>query len=203
MNIERIFQNYEPKPIGMKKEYSVIILITKINEEDHIIFEKRSKHISQPGEVSLPGGKVELGETPLMAAKREASEELGVNIQKINIIGEMDYIYNLNNSIIWVFIGEIKNCNLGDFKSNSEVEYLFTYPVSYFFKNKPQIYSSNLENNFEEDFPFELIPNGKDYRFSELNNDIYFYENTKPLIWGLTAKIISKFIEICEGEMNE
>lgn len=40
MNIERIFQNYNPKPIGMEKEYSVIILIAKINGKDHIIFEK-------------------------------------------------------------------------------------------------------------------------------------------------------------------
>lgn len=139
----------------------------------------------------------------MLAAKREASEELGINIKRINVVGEMDYLYDLNHSIIWVFIGEVENFNIDNFKSNKEVEYLFTYPIDYFLKNKPKVYSSSLKNNFEKDFPFELIPNGKNYRFSEVNNDIFFYENTKPLIWGLTAKIISKFIEICEGEINE
>ena len=38
----------------------------------------RSEHISQPGEISFPGGRVEDGETFQEAAIRETCEELNL-----------------------------------------------------------------------------------------------------------------------------
>lgn len=200
MNIEKIFQKYEPALVGLEKEFSVIILLTEIDGEEHIIFEKRSKYISQPGEVSLPGGMVEIGEKPSFTARREASEELGTDISNIEIFGEMDYLYDFKDSIIRIFIGKIDNFSIDKFRENREVEYVFTYPISYFIKNDPIIYENDLKNNFDKNFPFDLIPNGRDYKFNNPKREVYFYENTKPVIWGLTAKIVSKFINICKGE---
>lgn len=200
MNIEKIFEKYKPELEGLKNEFSVLILLIKLNGKDHIIFEKRSKYISQPGEVSLPGGKVELGENLEFTARREGSEELGTDISNIKIIGEMDYLYDLNNNIIRIFIGELINFSVDDFKENSEVEYIFTYPISYFLETDPIIYNNEFKSQFDKNFPFELIPNGKKYNFDNPKREIYFYEDTKPIIWGLTAKIVSKFINICKGD---
>lgn len=203
MDIKRVFQKEEPRNLLCEKRYSILIPIIKIKDEMHIIFEVRSENISQPGEVSLPGGKVEIGETPLQAAKRETQEELKINGSKINIYGELGYLNEFIDSEIRIFVGGIREYSIDDFTTNDEVEYIFTYPISYFRENKPEIFNNVLINSIDENFPFDLIPNGDKYKFRKINREIYMYKNTNPVIWGLTAKIIAKFIEIYEGEINE
>ncbi|WP_100065738.1 NUDIX hydrolase [Miniphocaeibacter massiliensis] len=203
MDLEKVFQKNKTKLLGFKNQYSVLILLTEIKGEQHIIFEKRGMRISQPGEVSLPGGMIEPGESPLNAARREASEELQIRESDIHIIGEIDSIYDFKDRVINIFIGRIQEFRVEEFLNNEEVEYVFTYPISYFIENKPKIYKNGLNNEIKESFPFELIPNGKNYKLKKIKSTTYFYEKTNPLIWGLTAKIISKFIDICEGESSE
>ena len=202
MDLELMFQNYEAKLIGLKREYTVAILLTEIDGEDHIIFEKRGKNISQPGEVSLPGGRVDNGEKPIEAIKREVLEEIKIEKSNINIIGEMDYLCNFHSETIRVFLGKVVNFKIEEFVENDEVEKVFTYPIRYFIENKPTIYNYYLSNKFDENFPFHLIQNGDFYKTREISQDLYIYKNTRPVIWGFTAKIISKFIDIYEGELN-
>jgi len=45
------------------RNYAVLIPIIEVDGKDHILFEVRSQNITQPGEVSFPGGRVEMGET--------------------------------------------------------------------------------------------------------------------------------------------
>lgn len=203
MNIERVFQRGESRKFLGEKIYSVLIPIVKIKGENHILFEVRSEKVSQPGEVSLPGGRVEIGETPLEAAKRETEEELNISGSKINIYGELGYLHEFIDSEIRIFVGEINDYNIESFVENDEVEYIFTYPISYFIKNKPDIFNNILKNNLDEDFPFDLIPNGEKYKFRNTKREMYIYKDTSPTIWGLTAKVVAKFIEIYEGEINE
>lgn len=52
----------------------------------------RSEHISQPGEISFPGGRVEDDETFQEADIRETCEELNLVPDQIDIWGEIDYL---------------------------------------------------------------------------------------------------------------
>lgn len=192
---ERI-DSYEPLALDTNFKASVIILLVEINGEENIIFEKRSKYISQPGEVSLPGGKVEKGESFCDAALREANEEIGVDTKNIDILGEIDYLVSSDGLIIKTFVGKVNNYDINNFKPNMEIESLFAVPISYFIKNPPTIYDSCAQLNFAKEFPFDLIPNGKEYKFSKIEHKVYFYEDLQPIIWGYTARIISRFIEI-------
>jgi 8-oxo-dGTP pyrophosphatase MutT (NUDIX family) len=45
------------------------------------------------GQVSFPGGKNELNETPVEAALREANEELGIEPSTIEILGQLSPVY--------------------------------------------------------------------------------------------------------------
>lgn len=66
------FQDRKAKPIGEFKRSSVMILLNKVGENINIIFEVRALTLkNQPGDVCLPGGKIEKGESPLEAALRE------------------------------------------------------------------------------------------------------------------------------------
>ena len=53
------------------------------------------------GQICLPGGRLEPGESPKEAALREFEEELGVRPQQVVDCGELDtqYVYNSNNRV--------------------------------------------------------------------------------------------------------
>ena len=76
------------------KNYAVFIPLIKIDGEDHILFEVRSKNITQPGEVSFPGGRVEDGEDFKNAAIRETIEELLLDREDIEYMGYSSMILN-------------------------------------------------------------------------------------------------------------
>ena len=69
---------------------AVLIPLVQVGGEWHILFEVRSfKMRKQPGDISFPGGRIDAtDQSPLAAALRETSEELGVDLEQITILGE-------------------------------------------------------------------------------------------------------------------
>lgn len=175
------------------KNYAVFIPIIKIEGKDHILLEVRSKHITQPGEVSFPGGRVEAGESFEDAAIRETMEELLLNREDIILDGYSSMILTSSYRHVKAFYGRI-NKKMEEIKYNEEVESVFAVDVDFLKSNEPIMYSAPYKMEFPSDFPFDKIPNGKDYNFTSLYHDMYFYDTT-PVIWGLTAKLLKNFIE--------
>lgn len=197
-DLRKQFENYERYIIGPNNSTlaSVIIPIIISDNKEYILFEKRSSKLRhQPGEISLPGGKIDLGESPIQAAIREACEELYCNETDIDIITEMDIYLSPSRSIIYSFLSYLNyDIKKNNFNKN-EVDHLFLIPLDFFLKNKPDIYKNKICIKPDKNIPFNLISNGKDYRFG---NDCYpvpFYKYKNYLIWGITARIIQNFIE--------
>lgn len=180
-----------PQIIGINNFYSVLVPIIKIEGKDNILFEVRSKKLrTQPGEISFPGGRIEENESPEKAAIRETSEELLISENDIQYYGQSDTVVNANLSIIYSFIGEIKLPLEKVGKNPSEVEEIFTVPLQYFLENEPQSYELEMKVRENNKFPYELIPNGKNYRFKRGKDKVYFYKYKDKIIWGFTAKIL-------------
>ena len=76
------------------KNFAVFIPIVKVSGKDHILLEVRSKIVSQPGEVSFPGGSVEEGEDFKTAAIRETMEELLLKREEIEFLGYSSMLLN-------------------------------------------------------------------------------------------------------------
>lgn len=196
LKIRKIFENRKPTSIKKIKEVSVIIALMNINDKLHLIFEKRSGSVNQSGDLSFIGGHIEEDETPLSAAIRETKEECNLSEDNINIIGESDYLINFNSLFVHTFVCEITNIKFEDIDCNDEVEKLIAVPLEEIISTHPSSYKSKITIERDENFPYHLIENGRNYNFFSGNEVTYFYEFKNCIVWGLTAKILNNFVEI-------
>ena len=176
------------------KRASVIVPIVKVKDRLCILFEVRSRTLrKQPGDVCFPGGGIEVNETPEEAALRETEEELG--LKSIDIIKELDVLVRYNGLILHSFLGEVKDLSELNI-SKDEVEGVFYVPIDELLKIKPIVAKSRLIAEKPEDFPYNLVVGGKDYKFLEGVYKSIFYKYENHVIWGITAAILENFINI-------
>jgi len=198
MDIEKIKTKLENRKVhisGYKrmKEYSLLIPLVKINDELCVTFEVRASSLkTQPGDICFPGGKIEKNEIPIEAALRETKEEVG--LKNISIINELDTVVKFESTIIYPFLGEVKNIN--ELKINkSEVDHVFYAPIKDLLNIKPIEGTGKLVVIRDNDFPYELIKGGKNYKFREGRSINLFYRYKQYIIWGITAEILKNFLE--------
>lgn len=193
--LKRILSSHPPQPIGEFRRFAVLLPLVYQNGEPHLLYEKRSKRISQPGESAFPGGRIEPGETVEQAAVRETIEELGIAKEKIEVYGRWNPLITWFNMLIEPVTGELSRFQPERFVPNEEVEEIFLVPLSFFIHNEPKTYRSLLRVEQPEDFPYELLPNEKAYRFRTGKQDTLFWVYQERVIWGLTARITKDFID--------
>jgi len=65
----------------------VLVIVTSVikNSKDQILMVQRSEKSSYPGYWQLVEGKLEKGESPEIALKREIKEEIGVSVLELEI----------------------------------------------------------------------------------------------------------------------
>lgn len=194
-------QNRIPGSTRNQHYYSVLLPLICIDKKMHLVYEVRSENLSrQPGQISFPGGRVERGEEFSQAAVRECSEELLINKNRIELLGEIDYLITPFNFIIYVFVGRLNFEDISQISVNNyEVDEIFTVPIDYFLENEVEKYSAVLKSEFDDDFPYHLIPQGKKHNQKRGEYEIYFYRYKGRIIWGITAEITKNFIDIIKG----
>jgi 8-oxo-dGTP pyrophosphatase MutT (NUDIX family) len=64
----------------MPKESELRVFVALINDAGQVLIIKRSAFVNNPGQLGLPGGHRDEGETLEQGARRELSEELGIDI---------------------------------------------------------------------------------------------------------------------------
>ena len=181
------------------KTYAILIPLIEKNGKYEILYEIRSEKISQGGEVSFPGGKIEKDEMPYFAAIRETGEELGIRKEDVTLLGESDY-YENESIRINAFVGVLKNNNWENYPySKDEVEKLFTVPLDILLEHTPKAYflKGKISESLNPDFPFERIKNGESYSWRGMNKEVLFYDlgENYPTIWGVTASLTYGFIK--------
>lgn len=195
MDIETILQSFKkrnPQMMGTENanKFAVFVPLVKKNNETHVLFEVRSLKLRrQPGDVCFPGGRVDDEDTNVEhTAIRETSEELGLDPKHIDDVIPLDYIAS-ERRIIYPFIGSINNVENMNI-NRDEVEEVFTVPITYFLETEPKTYELTFNIEPEQNFPFELIHNGKNYNWQPRKKLEHFYIYNNYVIWGLTARII-------------
>jgi 8-oxo-dGTP pyrophosphatase MutT (NUDIX family) len=194
----------KPNILGHKQfpKYAVLIPVVKYQNELCVIFEKRAQHlIIQPGEICFPGGAVEENDSSQeAAAKRETCEELNLELDDLEIIAALDLFVSPFSIIVYPYLGIIN-----DYKKISinrdEVEYIFYVPLNCLLESKPLKTQIKLKMILPEDFPYELIPDGRNYTYrdGQLPQNFYFLNN--EVVWGLTAGILNHFIDLLKNHL--
>ncbi|HEM6590420.1 TPA: CoA pyrophosphatase [Streptococcus suis] len=198
--LQALLKDYQPQPLGEKRSYAVFLPLVWSDNQWQVLYEIRSESISQPGEVSFPGGGVEVGETPQQAAIREVMEELNIQPEQIDILGEIDYLV-LERSTVHCFVGRL-NLDWTTILPNEEVARIFTVPLSTLLTTQPVYYQLDSQIVPDCDFPFERLRGGVDYPFSHHKRSVPFYENLPENIWGMTAQFTHRFVEIVKSNLS-
>jgi 8-oxo-dGTP pyrophosphatase MutT (NUDIX family) len=89
-----------------KAAVTVLLVANEINEACIILTRRPAKLKRHAGQYALPGGKLEDGETEVLAALRETHEEVGVALGASQIIGRLDDFqtrsgYCISPIVVW------------------------------------------------------------------------------------------------------
>jgi 8-oxo-dGTP pyrophosphatase MutT (NUDIX family) len=82
-----------PTPYGTR-EAAVVIVLYRHHGVWYVLLTVRSAELSNhSGQISLPGGAVDAGETTRAAALRELEEELGIPGSELRVAGSLSTVY--------------------------------------------------------------------------------------------------------------
>ncbi|WCN38249.1 NUDIX hydrolase [Aneurinibacillus uraniidurans] len=176
---------------------AIMIPLVEKDGKWHILFEVRASTLTrQPGEICFPGGKIDPSDkNEQEAAIRETCEELGIQPDDVEVIADLGVLIPPYSSSIYSFVGRIRDEKRLS-PNKAEVDEVFYVPLSFFLENEPQVHYIQLAVKPDEDFPFDLIPLGKEYKWRTTRLPEFFYQYDGKIIWGLTARIVQEFISV-------
>ena len=179
---------------------AVVLPLIEKNGELEVLFEVRAASLHrQPGEVCFPGGGVEVGEKNIEAALRETREELLVRKDQVEILAPLDVLETPGGVNVYPYLGILRGYE-GSF-SEDEVDHVFSVPFKWFLEREPEQYQCTVNTVPNEDFPFELVPGGRDYHWRKGHYGVYFYRYGDEIIWGMTAKILHSFVKMYKNDI--
>ena len=159
---------------------AVLILLYPDNKQWHFFLTKRTNTVEHhKGQISLPGGTLEEGETNEEAAIRETYEEIGIESKKINIIGSLTSLHiPVSGFKIFPFVGWIKEKPKLKIQSN-EVSKVISPTIA------------NLLDKRTQKEKYSRIL-GKQVK-------IPFFDFDNETVWGATSMILSEFRSVLKG----
>jgi len=166
-----------PEELKTLKHSSVLLLLFIENNELNVCLIKRPAHMkNHAGQIALPGGRIEKGETAIETALRETWEEIGISREKIEILGSLSELYlQVSGFQIHPFVGWIDK--------------------------KPAFIINKNEVEKTISFPFKLITNSiEEVEINTISGQLKVpcirFEG--EIIWGATAMILSEFADVLD-----
>ncbi len=164
---------------------AVLLPLYNKQGQHHILLIKRSEKVKEhKGQISFPGGNRDKEDRTLLAtALRECTEEIGLRSEDVDVLGELDdEVTTTSNYIVSPFVAAIPWPY--QFQTNEEeVDETIEVPLS-------ALLDKNCLHTDTE------ILNGKVI-------DSYTYHYQGRVIWGATARILNRFLDIFTQAMPD
>lgn len=148
----------------------------------HVLLTRRTFKVAHhKGQISFPGGAYDKQDASLLeTALRECREEIGLDPQDAEILGELDDLPTITNFVISPFVASI--------------------PYPYPFVVNPDEIDELIEVPLESMLPKDAFqPMGERTWAGRL---IYRYRYGENEIWGATAMILKQFLDRLRPEVN-
>ena len=161
---------------GEMRRACVLIPLLEIGGEWGVLFSHRSPDLPvHSGQISFPGGSAEPGETLEAAALRETEEEIGIPTDAVELIGRMDDVITRTGYVVAPFAGVIRR-KVPYVLQQSEVTHVYEVPLSVLLdRHNPEI---------------------RHLRYRDRTYPSYFYKHPPIEIWGLTAMMLKRFLDV-------
>ncbi|WP_232697251.1 NUDIX hydrolase [Brevibacillus daliensis] len=205
--LEHAVQNLADRQRGIldQEKYvrtAVLLPIIRDKEGDWaILFEKRASTLrNQAGEICFPGGHVEpQDQSEWETAKRETIEELGVEAEMIKYVADLDILVNAHDLLVYPYAAFL-SIDQGIVPDRNEVDEVFSVKLAKLISMEPITYDMQIRVEPEDNFPFHLIANGRNYKWKNGKRNTHFYEVDGKVIWGITAQILKHFLELLKQD---
>jgi len=169
---------------------AVLVPLLPRPEGLHVLFTERSKELrAHAGQISFPGGRVELTDADApTAALREAHEEVGLDKEDVEILGMLDdcptFVTGFVITPVVGLINPLAFTSAGRYPWNpspAEIAALHELPLADFLDPR----NLRIEMREREGRMFEL----------------YWYTVQGQVVWGATARILSQLIQLAQEDV--
>jgi 8-oxo-dGTP pyrophosphatase MutT (NUDIX family) len=180
------FLTDEPRPAA------VLIPLYKQSEGDpenepwQVLLTRRTNTVAEhQGQVAFPGGRADPTDTtPEMTALREAREEIGLDPVKVKILGRMNSLQTISNYIVTPIVGVIP-WPVFLHLEETEVSRVFSIPLDWLADpSNHEVRQRTIPEQFTKILHRERHP------------VIYFKLYQDELLWGVSAEIMIRLIDI-------
>ena len=160
------------KDYGNYKLASILVVI--YGKSPAVIMTEKPRDMKfHAGEISFPGGKPESNDNDLLeTALRETREEIGLSINKDQVIGQLNPVITLNSGFkILPFVSVVDE--IPPLSPNREVETIFHIPLEPFLRT--------MEN--DPDPRHNLI------------QEMYVFKYKGQIVWGASARVLKQIVD--------
>lgn len=176
-----------PEPPTNARQAAVLALFyPDAKHEPNLVLIKRTSRDPRDrhaGQISFPGGSVEPHDINLAAtALREAEEEIGVDQQLVELVGQLTQFYiPVSNFLVHPFVGFAEQRPVFN-PQPSEVERILEIPLADFFH-------PNARRHMDA-----ILGNGM-----KLQQVPYWHVGNDYQVWGATSMMLSELLHLIKG----
>ena len=166
-------------PADAKQASVAIILFEKDGDLSFLLTKRTSNVEHHKGQISLPGGAIDSGETSKNASLRESNEEIGIDIASLRLVGNLSTLYTpVSHFNIHVYVW-FSNQRPKITVNQSEVE---------------EVYEISIKELLKEEIHSKT-------RISKagMNINVPAFRFLNCVCWGATAMIISELKDILKN----
>ncbi|MGD9796349.1 MAG: CoA pyrophosphatase [Acidimicrobiia bacterium] len=159
---------------------AVLIALFDDGAGPEVVLTRRNKQLrNHPGEVSFPGGRLDLDESPITGALREAQEEVGLDPASVQVVGELDHIATyVSNSLMIPVVARLTTRPVLR-PNHGEVDRVFTVPLRTLLA--PGVFRSERWRRDGGEFT------------------VVFFELDDETVWGATARLLTQLLSLGTG----
>ena len=161
------------------KHAAVLVGVVPREGDLHVLLTQRHADLkAHAGQIAFPGGRIDVGETPLQAALRETHEETGIESRFVKPLGYLEGYVTGTGFFISPVVALLQEGFMLQPQVDEVVD-IFEVPLSYLMDSK------NRQTLFRES-------DGKTWRY-------YAYPFEGRNIWGATAGMIKNLGDMLYG----